>query len=193
MKSLFSILPVVALAAAVLVLWLPGDASSQGVPASRVAFVDVARVFKEYKRASDVQQETRLEIQKVEGQLRERYESLKKMRDDLDLLVPDTKEFNEQKRAIDFEGFKLEYEEKQQKQAILANAVTKMNRVYTEIRREAENFALRNNLEAVFMMNDQEIDARSLEELQVLIASRPVLYRDKSRDVTDSILSVLNK
>ncbi|MCU0725912.1 MAG: OmpH family outer membrane protein [Planctomycetes bacterium] len=193
MRSLCTVLPLVALVAAVLVLWLPGDASSQGVPASRLAFVDVARVFKEYKRASDVQQETRVEIQKVELQLRERYEKLKKMRDDLDLLVPDTKEFNEQKRALDFEAFQLEYEEKQQKQAILANAVTKMNRVYTEIRREAENFALRNNLEAVFMMNDQEIDARSLEELQVLIASRPVLYREKARDVTDSILSVLNK
>jgi Skp family chaperone for outer membrane proteins len=193
MKRLLAVVPVGAVLAAAVFALLPRNATSQGAPPSRIAFVDVARIFKDYKRASEVQQETRTEIQKVEAQLRERFEALKKMRDDLDLLVPGTPEYEQKKRDVDFEAFKLEDEEKQVKQKILENAVKKMNLVYTEIRREAENFALRNNLEAVFMMNDQEIDARSLEELQVLIASRPVLYREKARDVTDAVLQVLNK
>lgn len=169
-------------------------AESQAVtPAARVAFVDVAQIFMKYKKSGDIQQQTKAAIQQVEIALKKQFDALRKMQGDLDLLVPGTPEFNAKKREVDFGAFKLEYEEKQQKQAILQAAVTKMNLVYTEIRNEAENYARRNGLHAVFMYNAQSIEARSLEELQILIASRPVLFRDNMMDITAKVLESLQK
>jgi Skp family chaperone for outer membrane proteins len=183
------------LAIAVLVgalLFGGGVAVSQGTFApARVGFVDVADIFKRYTRANEIQQQVRADMQRVDKALQQRFEELKRRRADLDLLVPGTPEHIEKKRQIDFEAFKLEYEEKEQKRAILDSAVKRMNNVYTEIRREAENYARRNGLHCVLMSNEQEIQARSLEELQVLIASRPVIFRDKAMDITQPVLKVL--
>ena len=168
-------------------------ATSQAVtPPARIAFVDVAQIFQKYKKSNQIQQQTQASIRQVEADLKKQYDEVQKVRGDLDLLVPGTPEFSAKKREIDFMGFKLEYAEKEAKQAILAAAVKKMNLVYTEIRNEAENHARRNGLHAVFMYNAQSIEARSLEELQILIASRPVLYRDQAMDITEQVLKALD-
>lgn len=168
-----------------------GAARAQDAGVVRIAFVDVAEIFQKYKKARDIEQETRLELEKVDAELREKFEQIEEMRDELDLLVPGTTEYREKARQIDFEAFKLEYREKELKRTILENAVKKMNLVYTEIRRECENYARKNGLAAVLMYNAQEIEAKSLDELRVLIASRPVLYRDKGLDITEEILKSL--
>ena len=168
-------------------------ASSQAVPAARLAFLDVAEIFQKYQKSSDIQQAVRVDIQRIDQELRKRFEELKRQQGDMDLLVPGTQEFNEKKRALDFEAFKLEYEEKEKKGQVLQAAVKKMSLVYTEIRNEAENYARRNGYHAVLMYNDQQMEARSLEELQVLIASRPVIFRDQMMDVTEAVLQILSK
>ncbi len=187
-----SAIPAIAILVAAVAFSVARPAASQNAPSGKIAFVDVARVFKEYKKAGDVNQMTRTEIQKLEAELRGRFEELKKLRDDLDLLVAGTPEYTQKKQTVDFESFRLEYEEKTRKQAIMDGAMKRLNLVYREIRTEAENYALRNGLEAVLMFNDQEVEARSPEELMVIIASRPVLFREKARDITDSILQILN-
>ncbi len=189
-------LPTVLVAVALLGAFFVGNriAVSQAVtPAARIAFVDVAQVFQKYDKSNQIQQQTQASIRQVEADLRKQFDELRKVRGDLDLLVPGTPEFTAKKREIDFMGFKLEYAEKESKQAILTAAVKKMNLVYTEIRNEAENHARRNGLHAVFMYNAQSIEARSLEELQILIASRPLIYRDKMMDITEPVLEALQQ
>lgn len=191
-SSIITVLGVVALLAA----FVAGGriAVSQAVtPAARVAFVDVAEIFQKYKKSNDIQQQTQAAIRQVEADLKKQFDELKKVRGDLDLLVPGTPEYTAKNREVDFGAFKLEYAEKEAKQAILAAAVRKMNLVYVEVRNEAENHARRNGLHAVFMYNAQQIEARSLEELQILIASRPVLYRDSMMDITQAVLDALQK
>lgn len=182
--------------AAILAAFFVGSrmAESQAVtPPARIAFVDVADIFQKYKKANDIQQQTQAAIRQVEADLKKQFDELKKVRGDLDLLVPGTPEYAAKKREVDFGGFKLEYAEKEAKQAILNANVKKNNLVYTEIRNEAENHARRNGLHVVFMYNTQSIEARSPEELQMLIASRPVLYRDSMMDITQQVLDALQK
>ena len=52
---------------------------------------------------------------------------------------------------------------------------------------------MRNGLDAVFMVNAKQIEARSLEQLQMLVATRPVLYWNSSYDITAPILETLNQ
>ena len=160
----------------------------------KVAFLDVSEVFRKYKKARDVNQQVQREMLAVDKELRKRAEELIRKGEELrDLYDPNSVEFLESRRKLDFEEFELKYDQKTRRRAILGAAVKRMNLVYTEIRREAENYARRNQLHAVMMHNDADIEARSLEELQLLIASRPVIYREKGLDITPHVIEVLNK
>lgn len=174
--------------------FLAGNAASQATfEPARVAFVDVAFLFQNYEKAAKIQQEVRAKIGQIDEQLRRRFEELKKARADLDLLVPDTQEFNEAKMRIDEAEWRLGYDEKRLKRGVHDEFIQRMSLVYKEIRSEADNYARRNGLNAVFMVNETEIAARTQEELMAVIASRPVLYHDKTLDITQHILEVLNK
>jgi Skp family chaperone for outer membrane proteins len=186
--------PIVLVALGLLGAFLLGSriAESQAVTApARIGFVDVAVIFQKYSKASDIQMKVRADLQILEADLRKQFDELKKKRADLDLLVPGTPDYTSKKRDLDMDAFRLEYAEKESKQAIISAAVKKMNLVYTEISLEAENYARRTGLNAVFMYNKQTIEARSPEEVQVMIASRPVIYRDKTMDITDAVLAIL--
>jgi len=171
-----------------------GSAASQAVFApAKIAFVDVGRVFKEYAKAQDIQQQVKAEIQKINQALAGRVEELKKRRGELELLLPGTPEYRQKQRELDRDAFAVEWDEKDQKGTLERSMIKRMSHVYTEIRHEAENFARRNGLQGVYMVNTYDLQARSQEELQVLIASRPVLYWEKGLDITDDILRVMNE
>jgi Skp family chaperone for outer membrane proteins len=172
---------------------LAGTAVSQAnFESARIGFVDVAEVFKQYSKAAAVEEDARKQLRNVDVQLRDAYDDLKKKKDLLDALIPDSQEYRDKKQEIDFEAFKLDYQEKQSKQQILENAAMRMNMVYTEIRNEADNYARRNGLDAVFMVNAKQIEAKSLNQLEMTVATRPVLYWNKSYDVTKPIIETLN-
>jgi Skp family chaperone for outer membrane proteins len=169
-------------------------ATSQAVPPARVAFLDVASIFQRYKKAAGIQQQARAEIVQLERGVRQRLDKLNQDRTELeDLYLPGTSEYREKKKKVDMETMELKYDLEDKKQQILETAVRKMNEVYTEIRNEAGGYARRNGFHAVLMLNETDIEARTMEELQVLIASRPVVFRDKSLDITDAILEILNE
>jgi Skp family chaperone for outer membrane proteins len=174
--------------------FLAGNAASQATyEPVRVAFVDVAVLFQNYGKAATIQQEVRARIGQIDDGLRKRFEELKKDRADLDLLVPDTQEFNEAKMRVDEAEWRLGYDEKRLKRGVHDEFIQRMSLVYKEIRSECDNYARRNGLNAVLMVNETDIAARTQEELMAVIASRPVLYHDKALDITKQILEVLNK
>lgn len=184
----------VALAAVLVVGVLAGTAVSQATfSPAKIGFVDVAEVFLKYKDAANVEADARQQLKDLEIQMRASYEELRKKRAELDILLEGTQEYRDKKREIDLAAMKLDYEEKQKRQMVLEDAAKRMNAVYTRIRGEAENYAVRNGLDAVYMVNAKQIEARSLEQLQLLVATRPVLYWNPSYDITGPVIETLNK
>ena len=173
---------------------LAGTALSQATyQPAKIGFVDVAKVFAPGGTAKEIEQEARDQIRAVDVELRKRAEQVRAMQDELDLLQPGTQEFDDKKREIDFEAFKLEYEEKARKSKIVEDAAKRMNGVYTLMGNETANYARRNGLDAVFMVNAKPIEARNLEQLQLLVATRPVIYWNASYDISDPIIEAMNK
>jgi len=171
-----------------------GSAASQArfTPA-KLAFVDIGRVFNEYAKASDIQQQVKDELRSINKALADRVEELRKRRGELEIALPGTPEFRQKQRELDRAAFALKWDEKDQKGALERRMVTRMSHVYTEILHEAENFAVRNGLQGVYMVNTIDMKARTRAELQLLIASRPVLYWEKGLDITDDLLKVMNE
>ena len=87
----------------------------------------------------------------------------------------------------------LDYDQKAQKEAVQRSLIKRMTQVYTEIKSESENFARRSGINGVFMVNEIQMEPRNRQELQMLIASHPVLFWDKPLDLTDEILRILNE
>ncbi len=169
-------------------------AVSQAVFApAKIAFVDLPEIFKKYDKANEIRTWANRQIQAIDQDVRKRLEDLRKEQSELDILVPGTREYREKKRELDRKAWELKYDEQERKRAVGEAAVKRMNLVYREIRREAANYARNNGLSAVFMYDAREIPARSPEELQAMIATRPVLFRDQALDITPSILDVLQK
>ena len=120
----------VALAAVLLVGILAGTAVSQAnFSPAKIGFVDVAEVFLKYKEAAGVEADAQKALRDLDVQMRQAYDDLRKKKSELDILIPDTQDYREKKREIDFAAFKLDYQEKQQKQQILEDAARRMNSV----------------------------------------------------------------
>ena len=168
-------------------------ATSQSTPQStRIAFVDLAMVVREYNKSGDVDRELGAERQKLLAELRKEDAEIQKMIADLDLLVPGTREFLAKQREIARRKFELDYKKKEGEAMLRDQAMRKMLGVYTEIKNEAANYAIVHGYDAVLTVSRDEIQARAPEEVPALIALRTVIHWDKSLDITGEILKILN-
>jgi len=188
-KSTVLLLAVVLVAGA-----LAGTAASQAVYApAKIGFVNVANVFKGYRRVKEIESQVAADLQKVDEGLMQRFNDLKKQSGELEILLEGTAEYRKLQRELEREKFLLEWDQKDQKEAVRRKLVQSMTQVYRLVRNEAENYARRSGLNAVFMVNEVQMEPRNQQELQMLIASHPVLFWDKPLDLTDEILKVMNE
>ena len=193
MRSNLSTAALVAVAVAGAVFLTGTRATSQTAPMTmRAAFVDLAEIVRKYDKSAQIDRELAAERQRLLAEFQKQADELKRMQADIDILVAGTPEYREKEREIAQAQFMLEYSKKSKENEIRQKAMRKMLLVYTEIKNEAATYARANGLEAVFTVNKGEIEARAPEELPALIALRPVLYWDKSLDITEEILEILN-
>jgi Skp family chaperone for outer membrane proteins len=192
MNSARTTLIILIAAACGAILFTAVPAISQGVSAqSKIRFVDLSVIFNKYDKANGIRSWVNSQRQVIDLAKRDSANKLQKQVADLEILVPGTPAFAAKKRELDRLDWELRYDDNEKRAALGRAAVKRMGLIYTEIRREAQNYARRNGLTAVFMVNEQDIPAQSPEELQAMIATRPVLYHDKALDITTQILGIL--
>ncbi|MEN8149923.1 MAG: OmpH family outer membrane protein [Planctomycetota bacterium] len=186
--------PVTLVLAAMLVAGaLAGTAASQAVFApAKIGFVEVTKVFQGYRRVGEIEQRAVEDIKRIDEALMVRFNELKKRSAELGILLEGTAEYRKLQRELEREKFQLEWDQKDQKEAVARAHVKGLSQIYTEIKNEAENFARRSGLNGVFLVNVVPREPRNPQELQMLIASHPVLYWDKGLDLTDEILKIMN-
>lgn len=193
MRSLLSTTALIGAALAGAVLFGGGDASSQDASgASRIAFLDLAEVVRKYDRSSRIDEELEKERLKYDQEFRKLRQELEKKKADLEILVRGTEKYREKREEIAREGFLLEYRRKEAERTLRDSKTRMMLMIYTEIKNEAATYALKSGYQAVMLANDAAIEARAPEEVPALISLRTVIYWDKSLDITDEILEILN-
>ncbi|MHC4473004.1 MAG: OmpH/Skp family outer membrane protein [Planctomycetota bacterium] len=193
MRSLLSTTALIGAALAGAVLFGGGDASSQDAPeASRIAFLDLAEVVRKYDKSSRIDEELEKERLRYDQEYRKALNELNKKKADLEVMERGTEEYREKREEIAREGFLLDYRKKESERKLRDSRTRMMLMIYTEIKNEAATLALNKGYQAVMLANDAAIVARAPEEVPALISLRTVIYWDKSLDITDEILEILN-
>lgn len=147
-------------------------ASPASSPAPKVGFVDLARVFDNYERTKTSDAVLEKEGKQKETELEARMNELKKMRQSLELLNADAREARAR-----------EIEEKADELQRFRNTTAR------DLRRERDKVAKE-------ILNDIEAALKEYAESHgyaLIIDSRSLLFGQPAHDVTNDVLSALNK
>lgn len=177
-------------------LWVAASLSAQSrggaSGGTRIAVVDVVRVFNEYQRQKDLTEE----MNDLEGRLRaenqQRLTRIETMKAELDRLNLDDPTYAT--RARELVQVQIEYEVwAKAKQADMAREVGLWtDKIYREILKAAEELAKRDGYDIVLYRGQYQGGTLDPEGLKEQIRSNQVLYAAPSVDITVTLSDKLN-
>jgi Skp family chaperone for outer membrane proteins len=158
----------------------------------RIAFVDVGKVLEKYDRVLDSEQA----IEKKRLQLRDHFEGrkadLERKVADLDLLSPGSPEYAKQREELEIERARLQWHAKHEEMLLGKSARDEMASIYKQIQDAVERYAKASGLDAVLVVARGDVEGNSIQEVQINIVVRPVLYCTEELDVTKAVTDILN-
>ncbi len=161
-----------------------------------MGFVDVQRVLLEYKKTAEISEALDKRIAQARNEIRNEREKLKAMMDDLESsalrLSDEPLKRLEDEKKIALARIQLEIREKNYLFELERDLVDHMKKVFEEVRRYAEVISNERRLGAVFLVNTNDLEGRTREELTRAMVLRQVLYHDPALDLTSEIVKRLN-
>lgn len=181
-----------ALVGALLVGWTARTAVSQGAPTDRVGYLDIVKVYKEYRKQADTEERFVQETKAFEDQLRSRAGEIEKRAEGLQTLNADSAEYKALLREVRRAQFDLKMDQELFQEDVARRAQEQEKRIYKEITLEAQAYAERANLSAVHLWRPLDEAFESGADLEILIGTRTVVYRHPGLDITDAVVRALN-
>lgn len=169
---------------------------AQGQPAPtagpRLALLDVSRIFKNHQRFKSMMEDMKADVERAEAQVKAERDTIGKMAETLQDLrkgSPDYKQMEEDlaKRQADMAvRVNLQKNEFLQREAKIYNAV------YQEIWQATDYFCKQHQIDMVLRFNGEEVDVDRPDSVLTHI-NKPVVWYDRGLDITDAILTDLNR
>jgi Skp family chaperone for outer membrane proteins len=158
----------------------------------RVACLDVIKVFNEYERWKDLEEEIRAILEDRQNEIERRRGQIDTLQATLDAMSPDDPMYAKKTREmlalqIDFKNWS------DLMQADMAREVgIWTRRMYREILGVTEEFALREGYDVVLYTSPPELQGFDPDAIQEQIRARKVVYTSPQADVTPVVLDRLN-
>lgn len=158
----------------------------------KVALVDMAFVFKNYKKFEVLREDLKEEIQASEGEAKSRAEAVQNLQKTMKALNEGSPEFTtaEQKLAkasAEFEAFR-----RQAQREFLKKESQIYHQVYTEASEAVAKYAKYYNYTLVIRFNREDLDTENAQKL-IEGMNRQVVYHRVEDDITESVVDFLNK
>ena len=183
------------------VLTLSGNAWSQNNPAApaaasnaphKVGLIDMAHVFKNYKKFEDLREELKEEIGGSEAKAKGMQEELAKMQKDMKGMAEGGTDYTKAeqiivKKAAEFETFR---------RAASRDFLKKESQIYLQVYNETsgavEKYAKYHKYTLIIRFNREELDTENPQNL-LQGMNRQVVYHQSEDDITPSVLEFLNR
>jgi len=185
----------VAFAAAV--LWMSGPQttaqSSTGPDATKTAVVNVSKVFTEYERSKQANDQLRKHQEQIEAKLKDMRDRIEALQAELANFNPESKDYFERQEkllnlTVEFDVYKKVRVEE------TAREMRQMTEeIYAEILATIEELAKEQGYDLVLFQEDIEIKSEKLAEVRDKIMQRKVLYASSQINLTDTVLNQLNQ
>jgi Skp family chaperone for outer membrane proteins len=169
-----------------------GAAPAASAAPHKVALVDMAYVFKNYKKFEVLREDLKEEIQNSEAEAKSRAEAVQNLQKKLKALNEGSPEYSteEQKLArasADFEAFR-----RNAQRDFLKKESQIYHQVYTEASEAVAKYATYYKYTLVIRFNREELDTDNAQKL-IEGMNRQVVYHREEDDITLSVTDYLNK
>jgi len=176
-----------------IVLCLAGAAKTAAAAKPiKIAVVRVSTVFEKYAKRADLDRRMRSERQKKIDIIREREKAVRRLEDQIKLFDLGAAGRRKLEDQLERKRIELETYRKLVAKTSARQYMDYTRELYEDICTAVEQYAKRQGYDLVLKIGDQQINADSINMLQLKIELSTVLYHSDALDITDRIIKILN-
>jgi Skp family chaperone for outer membrane proteins len=167
----------------------PGGQQMVGV---RLALLDVSRIFKNHARFKGMMQDMKADVERAEAQVKSDREAIGKLAERLQEFRKGTQDYQQLEEELAKRQADLAVRVQIQKSQFLQNEAKIYNNVYQEILQATDYFCKQHRIDIVVRYSSEGVDADRPDSVLSFI-NKPVVWNDPGLDITDAILTELNR
>lgn len=157
-----------------------------------IALLDVSHIFKKHARLKAMMDEMKQEVSRAEAWVKNENGALTKLKERLKDFRPGSPEFKSLEETVAKRHSELAIKIQQQKREFLQREAQIYHNVYREIQQEANYYCAAKGVAVVFRFTRQPAEVDDPNSVLGEI-NKPVVTYAKNLDITDLILSQLNR
>lgn len=166
------------------------SAAPPPVPPTRVALLDLARIFNNHDRFKRQSDALRKEVEEAERQLKARKSELESAAESLKTLPKESSQARKLEEQIAHDTAELKEHVAEQKKRFFETEANIYHECYREVMEEVERYAKERGINLVMRFNGETHDFADPQSVQKEL-NKSVLYHD-GIDITDEILQAVN-
>jgi len=179
------------------------QAVAQGVPARQpvamqpgsapnIALLDVSYIFKNHPRFKAMMEEMKSDVEQAETNVNKERDTLRKLVEQLDTFRKGSPDYKAMEEEIARKEADLTVKVQLQRKDFLQREARIYHTVYQEISQEVDYYCANKGIDMVLRFNGDPVDVDKPDSVLSYI-NKPVVWYDKSRDITPIILDALIK
>jgi Skp family chaperone for outer membrane proteins len=157
---------------------------------TNIALLDVSYIFKNHPRFKSMMYEMKADVDGAESKVTKERDTIRKLVEQLDSYHKGSPDYNAMEKEIAQKQADLTVQVQLQRNEFLAREAKIYFTVYKEIEQEVDYYCQNKGIDLVLRFNGDPADVDKPDSVLSFI-NKPVVYYDKSRDITKPILDTL--
>ena len=178
--------------------WTPAALLAEGQPEGqpesphRIALIDMARVFKNYKKFENLREELKGDLTKSEEKFKAMAGQIRKEQEDLKLVKEGTEEFAQKEKLVLGHTTQAETYRKSQQRELIRREAQIYKTVYLEVADAVQKYASHFKYTLVLRFTSEEVGETDNPEEVMRGLNKQVVYFRPNDDITNHIVRYLN-
>jgi Skp family chaperone for outer membrane proteins len=157
-----------------------------------IALLDVSYIFKNHARFKLAMEEMKADVERAEAQVKGERETIGKLAERLNEFRKGTQDYQQMEEDLAKRQANLQVQVTLQKNQFLQQEAKIYHNVYQELWQVTDYYCKQNGVDMVLRFNGDPVDVDRPDSVLTFI-NKPVVWYQKSMDITPSILQELNK
>lgn len=196
MKKLVSMITLAAVVFGAGIVFVPQTALAQPPAEStphKIALIDMAMVFKNYKKFEDMRESLKVEITATEEKVKQDMEVLKSLQATLKATVEGSPAYKEKEQELASKAADMQAFQQVQQREFLRKESQIYKAIYAEVTDAVTKYAQYYNFTLVMRFKRDELPENDNPQEVISRMNGTVIYHRPQDDITDAVLEYLNK
>ena len=166
--------------------------AAQAGSAPNIALLDVSYIFKNHPRFKSMMEEMKTDVTRAESDVNKERDTLRKLVEQLEGFRKGTPDYKAMEEEVARREADLSVKVQLQRKDFLMREAKIYHTVYQEIAQEVDYYCANKGIDMVLRFNGDPVDVDKPDSVLSYI-NKPVVWYDKSRDITPIVLDALVK